>query len=78
MVSAQSGSERILLQLNWQEELLYVTIESDGSCWNMDDMEPMQYRNWLVLQKRIEAADGMLYLEHMVSRNTTFDLEFRL
>jgi signal transduction histidine kinase len=78
MVSVRSGSERILLQLNWQEELLYVTIEADGSCWTMDDMEPMQYRNWLVLQKRIEAADGMLYLEHMVSRNTTFDLEFRL
>lgn len=78
MVSAQSGSEKLLLQLNWQEELLYVTIETDGRCWNIDDMEPMQYRNWLVLQKRIEAAEGMLYLEHMVSMNTTFDLEFRL
>jgi two-component system NarL family sensor kinase len=78
MVREQSRPGSMLLQLNWQVDLLYVTIESDGSCWNTDDMERIQLRNWQILQKRIEAADGMLYLENMVSRNTTFDLEFRL
>lgn len=77
MVIDCSEARKILLQLNWQEDLLYVTLQTYDSHWNMEHQEEQVQEEWHLLQRKIAAADGILYQENISSRNPAFDLEFR-
>lgn len=77
MVIDCSGARKVLLQLNWQEDLLYVTLQTYDSHWDMDNKEEQVQEEWRLLQRKIAAADGMLYLEHISVANPAFDLEFQ-
>lgn len=73
-----SGPDRILLQLNWQETLLYVTLQTYDSNWDIKNREQSLQDAWYLLQQRIIASDGMLYQENIGNHNPAFDLEFRI
>lgn len=73
-----SGAGRILLQLNWQEDLLYVTLQTYDSSWDMDNRDTACREAWTLLQQRVAASDGILYQESIGNDNPAFDLEFRI
>lgn len=71
-------ARKVLLQLNWQEDLLYVTLQTYDSSWNPGQKDPSLQEAWMLLQQRVTASDGTLYLENIGDHNPTFDLEFRI
>ncbi len=73
-----SDPRRLLLQLNWQEDLLYVTLQTYDSNWDIAHKEQAIQEAWDLLQQRIIASDGMLYLDNIGNFNPAFDLEFRI
>ncbi|MFA6058433.1 MAG: DUF2225 domain-containing protein [Taibaiella sp.] len=73
-----SDARRLLLQLNWQEDLLYVTLQTYDSNWNIVNKDQNTQEAWSLLQQRITASDGMLYLDNIGNQNPTFDLEFQI
>jgi signal transduction histidine kinase len=73
-----SDAQRLLLQLNWQEDLLYVTLQTYDSSWDIDHKDQSLQEAWNLLQQRIIASEGMLYLDNIGNINPTFDLEFQI
>jgi glucose-6-phosphate-specific signal transduction histidine kinase len=73
-----SDANRLLLQLNWQEDLLYVTLQTYDSSWDIINKDEAIQESWSLLQQRVAASDGMLYLDNIGDLNPTFDLEFRI
>jgi signal transduction histidine kinase len=73
-----TDAHRLLLQLNWQEDLLYVTLQTYDSSWDISNKDRNIQEAWSLLQQRVTASDGILYLDSIENSNPTFDLEFRI
>lgn len=73
-----SDAHKVLLQLNWQEDLLYVTLQTYDSNWDIVHKDHALQEAWNLLQQRVTASEGMLYLDNIANLNPTFDLEFRI
>jgi len=76
LIAAYTKATQLSLQLNWQTDLLFVTIDSNNAPELATALTDDEIKEWELLQQRIKAADGILYTESLVNQNTTFDLEF--
>lgn len=74
----QCQPKNILFQLNWQERLLYVTIEADGIPVDTQNKESPESADWALMQRKVKALKGMMSVDNNKGKGTICDLEFEL
>lgn len=74
----QCQPKNILFQLNWQERVLYVTIEADGLRVDADGSDNPYNGDWTLMQRKAEALKGLLTVDSNNGKGAICDLEFEL
>ncbi len=78
VVIQYSKPSPVLLQLNWQGQWLYVTIEAFPEQAPLPWAEIEATATWRLLEKKIEAMTGTITLDHREGEATVWDIEFEI
>jgi two-component system NarL family sensor kinase len=76
MIIPYSNPSHLLLQLNWQEQIIYVTLEASGAPESQEWPDKGQAEAWDLLQRKIEASRGIITIDQRAGKATVWDLEF--